>query len=538
MLRDLVIAISLANVFFIKWWLRLLDVEEPYHAQAWPSPVQYPAMILNVLGLGVAFWAAVTLARRARSPLPLRIAQLVFLLVFLIVFPYQFMWISRLTDFHLFSREWVSLGQAASEFGPLLFQLFWIALVALIIYRWRQIAVTYISILLLMASPVALLAFVRATASWVSPHSPLEEVPRAELLDTETPRVVWIVLDEFDQRVGFDARPAGIRMPALDRLREEALYATDAHPPAGATLRSLPALTTGRFVVHADRIRANEMLLTFGDAEGNSEETEAWSETPSIFSRVRELGGDSALVGIYHPYCRVLGAQLVDCVSKPFGLGPRLDRSTSLSEAMMLQLCRVVRIYPILHRCQASAQRVELGRSHRILMERALEQVRDPRFDLVFLHFALPHLPGVWDRHTHTMTDSMTSNYFDNLELADRVVADIRSALEEAEMWDATTFIVTSDHGLRYEKMWRHKLIWTAEEEESILGSEFDFRVPLFVKFPGQSSGYELTEPVNGVVLHDLVVAVASGQIESASEGIAWMIEASGFGVSPYLEGD
>ena len=153
MLRDLVIAISLANVFFVRSWQKLLGLDVPYHAQDWPSSTQHLAMMLNVLGIGVACWATVTLARRARSRLPLQIAQLGFLLVVLMALPYQFLRASTRGDLKLVIRNLVSLSETVGSIGPLLLHLLWLALVVAIFARWRRRVVGELSLLLLILSP-------------------------------------------------------------------------------------------------------------------------------------------------------------------------------------------------------------------------------------------------------------------------------------------------------------------------------------------------------------------------------------------------
>src|SRR5438034_4901686 len=79
MLRDLARALSLANLCFIAVWARLID---PLYNI--PGFNQYLSIIINVLLLALLFWTAITLARRFRKPLALRIARLVFPLILLI----------------------------------------------------------------------------------------------------------------------------------------------------------------------------------------------------------------------------------------------------------------------------------------------------------------------------------------------------------------------------------------------------------------------------------------------------------------------
>src|SRR5262249_24445733 len=74
---------------------------------------------------------------------------------------------------------------------------------------------------------------------WVNPAPLNRPVPSLR-------RVVWLVFEELDQRITFEARPAGLELPELDRLRRESLYADTARPPAAPGELTIPALITRR----------------------------------------------------------------------------------------------------------------------------------------------------------------------------------------------------------------------------------------------------------------------------------------------------
>src|SRR5262249_13365534 len=105
--------------------------------------------------------------------------------------------------------------------------------------------------------------------------------------------------------------------------------AANAYPPAKWTMRSIPALVTGRLVAEAQPSSYNELTLTFDDAS----EPAPWSTQPNVFSRAREIRANSAVVGWYHPYCRVIGADLTKCSFT--AVANEMDRRTrSVSQSM------------------------------------------------------------------------------------------------------------------------------------------------------------------------------------------------------------
>src|SRR5262249_57955272 len=108
---------------------------------------------------------------------------------------------------------------------------------------------------------------------WVDPAPPNRPAPSLG-------RVVWLVFEELDQRITFEARPAGLELPELDRLRRESLYANAARPPAVTSDVTMPALITGRPVVAAAPINVRDLELTFRNGK-----TALWSAEPNGFSR-------------------------------------------------------------------------------------------------------------------------------------------------------------------------------------------------------------------------------------------------------------
>src|SRR5262249_20087702 len=144
-------------------------------------------------------------------------------------------------------------------------------------------------------------------------------------------RVVWIVFEELDQRIAFEARPTGLELPELDRLRRESLYAHAARPPGGTTDVTISALITGRPVVAAAPLGPSDLQLTFADGK-----TAPWSAEPNVFSRARVLGYDTALVGWSLPYSRILGGSLGAAHWRP-SVTSEQTRGDTLGEGLLSQ---------------------------------------------------------------------------------------------------------------------------------------------------------------------------------------------------------
>ena len=303
MLKDFLTALSLSNLCFISGWHLLLVRHASsypfYHWKVHPGPLCL-AIILDVLLLAGLLWAAMTLARRSGKRYVLKIARATFLLALLVPL-FHFTPYIRLREYPVVL--WSLLACGLIIVGGLI----------VLIRRGRTLAGIAVRAVLVL-SPLVAVWFYQGVALWVnSPRSgeSIREKERSGGSDSGGPagrRVLWLVFDELDFRLGFVDRPASVRLPEFDRLRQESVFANNAYPPAGDTVLSLPALLSGRLVANAHRVSHDELTLTFSEGE-----TTPWSRAPNIFTEARRAGYGTGLAGWYHPYCRVIGDSLDTC---------------------------------------------------------------------------------------------------------------------------------------------------------------------------------------------------------------------------------
>jgi arylsulfatase A-like enzyme len=310
-------------------------------------------------------------------------------------------------------------------------------------------------------------------------------------------RVVWVVLEELDQRIVFEARPAGLDLRTLDRLRRESLYADAARPPAGTPELSMPALITGRPVIAAAPVGPHDLQLTFRGGE-----TARWSTYPNVFSRARALGYDTAVIGWHLPYPRVLGRSL--------GLGDwrasdihEQARGDTFGRTLLSQWMSLVP--PVNVRRIVSQRFAELA-------DLAVRTAADDRFGLVLLHLPVPRPPGIYDPATGDLTpwnfSGTVDGYFGNLALADRLLADVVRGLRRTRLDDRTWLVVTAD------RWWRASTSYDGEE---------DHRVPFLVRPPDGGRAPHVDAPFNTVATHDLVLAILRGSIIDTQAAAAWL---------------
>jgi hypothetical protein len=347
-------------------------------------------------------------------------------------------------------------------------------------------------------------------------------------------RVIWMLFDELDQRLAFDARQPSVDLPELDRLRAESFVASHATQTAPWTIIALPSLLSGRVFSRAELVDSDTLrVYPEGSPQGLN-----WRDENNVFKQARALGVNAELVGWHHPYCRVFGDSMVRCLDVPGG-----HPTDALLRELIATDQGVLRTVASLFRLQLEnvldmlrstgstgsenlgspfVQRRQLDQ-YFLIRDRGYAAAADPRIGFLFVHFPAPHLFAIYDRKRGDFTLSAATGYFDNLALVNRTVGEMRRTLESAGLWENTNIVITADHGLRPE-LWRGRYNWTPELQRLTEGGASD-TVPLIVKLAGRDRPLGYDKPFSGVVTGALSVAILSGQVSTAGETAAWLDE-------------
>jgi hypothetical protein len=504
MLKDLVKALSLANLCFIITWNELLN-----------SPLRRSntcfAMIINVMWFGALFWIVATLARRSGNALAMRLVRFLFPLAVLLPLNglAQILWPGA----KLIS-ELVVLGIA-------------IAVMALFeVMPWYHLILRGSSIGVTMLFPFVLLTMSQAFWSAINvSHPPL--APALSFRKIPAPRVLWLLFDELDQQIAFSDRPTTLQLPEMDRLRSQSLYATNVYSPSDSTLVSVPALITGKLLSNAELVSRSKLMITIDGAE----KAVNWNNEPNLFSQAREAGFNTALIGWYLPCCDLIPEGLTSCSWIDF-------EAATLGESMSEQFGKLVGTIPFVSRVgNAYFEREELNRnkairSHIAVLETAKRLVVDPDMGLMLLHWQVPHSPNIYKRDTDEFQVTGESSYLDNLRLVDRTLGELRRVMEESGMWENTHVLLTSDHWWR-SSIWRVLGPWTNEDADT-LKSDDDHRVPFMLKLAGQKHSITYDSVFNNVLTHDLILALLGSGLSSPNSVVRWLDEHRSIGESPY----
>lgn len=503
--RDFLIALSLANVTFLRLWSELLDVGAGarYSMRLPPRPVALQSAIINVFMLGGVLCLAATLARRTvRGRLVLQWGTLLFC-----AFP-----LNALRSV-LAMSYFPSFGGTPAQAGGRVEVVALIAascgiMAALTLFRTRVARLA--PAVLLIVSPLVFINVGRAVVQIVS-YNPqaYADKPLAGPVSVVPPprRAVWIIFDEMDEGIAFANRRPGLSLPEFDRLRDESFYALHAYSPALNTLESMPALITGKPVATAESVSPDRLSLHFADGSVGE-----FQKEKNVFSRARQAGFQTAVAGWYHPYCRVLNDSLTECQWSEFD-SPTKNNSTGerLPEVALNQVRSL--LPPTLFPIGQSLTSLHHVRIYQQVLAAGTRFAIDPRIGLVLIHFPVPHSPYIYNSKTRRLGAENTgaAGYSDALELADQTLSSVRSAMQAAGVWDSTTVLISADHGYR--------------RPRKVNNPQSDRWVPFVLKLAGQHNPQAYGRSVNTIMTSDLLLQVLQGHLRTATQVSAWLVE-------------
>lgn len=490
-IKDALVAVSLSNLIFLRPTFDLLFDSDRFYDRFLLTNTDLLALLCNIFCGAAVIWLGLRAARRFRNAWVQLILHLAFFSLFLIPADFIRTKFYGVPDYRMlmfFKQPLVILG------GMVLF--------ALVLWQHRRLAVAVAGLLGIM-SAFALVVLIKIVLlmAGVAHIQQCDPGTLAPLLPVhpDRPRVVWMIFDETDYRLVFEQRPAGLELPQFDRLAQETLRADHAYPPADATQYSMPQAILGR---RAAVERAGcDMSVTLFDTG----ETTTFTSLPNVFSAARQLGYNTAALGWFIPYDRLLSGQLNFCQWYPW---PPFEsaRADTFGRAFRNQLTSLAwpfhmrEVYADL--CQDS-------------MRTALALSTNSTYGLTLLHVPPPHRPGIYSaaKHRISIWDTIfgmsgSQGYFNNLALADYELGEIRRNMEAAGLWDNTWIIVSADHS------WRSSPDFDGQR---------DYRVPFFVKPPGPADPALYSQQFNTILTHDLILAILRGQLTNREDVVDWL---------------
>jgi hypothetical protein len=490
-IKDALLCVSLANLCFIQAWSGVFyEGDHGFFKKTPVTATTLAALLLNIGGAALLFWLGAQWARRPKERAIRFVANTVLCLLLLVPLNYV-----RITYLEL-------QGTAVLVWAKKSGALFLGFVLAASFVCWHRFWGRFARVLLMIFLPLVAISLGQIGLAWFRLATPVAARPapvRQFQAAPDQPRVVWIIFDEMDRRLTFDQRPPGVELPELDQLRRESLDATNGFSPAGVTFMALPSLLSGRTAVSVEPGSASDLNIVWQDTR----ERGTWAASSNVFSRARALGLNTAIVGWYLPYSRMLetSANRIDWMPLPW---TEPARGSGLARTMRNQVCSML---PFLHSRLLTFERIPS------LLAGAREIAADPNTHLAFLHLPLPHRPAIYRAKTGEFTAfnfSMPAGYFDNLALCDRVLGELRRGITQAGLGDRTWLLVSSDH------WWR---------ESHCADGKTDHRVPFLLKAPRDNRPVTFGRRFSTVVSQALLLAILRGEVRGHEDAAAWLEE-------------
>lgn len=298
-------------------------------------------------------------------------------------------------------------------------------------------------------------------------------------------RVVVLLFDEMAEEYTAAESRNKLELPELDRFRRESVYSVNAFAPGHMTRISVPSYISGKLIPFEYDVTAED----YSGAYWSTHPTFAKQMESSLFSAARKEGSRVAVAGWHLPYCRLYGAALDYCFF--LGASDYDYRSNPLSN-----------LHSVFNRTFHLRDRNN-SELYARLLRRAKELVADPQYQLVFIHFPIPHLPGIADENGKLLPivpqESREEHYLNNMKLVDKTVRDIRITMDQHGRWDSDNVIITSDHGVHWYRPWVQGV------------KNRDLRVPFMLKMAGSDKGphtHRLTERFETININSIILSL------------------------------
>ncbi len=494
MWRNYRLSLYFANLVYLRGWADLVPVngDDLYNRKTLPGFHVYFALAADVLALSLLIFAVLSLAPKMpawlRRCLPVAAMAVMAIAV-------------------SFLRGLLIHYVPGSVVAAFLGFLFLCA--AVLVIRFSALATRLIKGLALAATPCLAVTFI-APLYYLTRPSPLPPDPplAQRLAGTPTARVLWIVFDDWDQRLTFENPAAAPPVPTLASLSDRSFAATRALAAQSpipvinmATANAIPSLLYGKLLLTSETDDPATRRLQFAGIR----QPVVLGSGDNVFARIRSQGWNSAIAGWYLPYCRIFAPQLTGCY-----WDVRYDQAQSASASTLHAAIDETRMlfetdmYSPFGISLVSTRHFE---EYEALVAAARRYAADPTIALAFIHFNIPHTPyfynpeiGRSDRRDHR--DDL---YIDALKWVDRAVGEILTSVNQAGLEAKTAIILSSDHPAR-----------------PVLPT--DPHVPFIVHLPGEKAGLVSVQEFSTLGTADLALAIAKGEIQTPFEIEKFMI--------------
>ena len=495
--RIILAVISLVNLSFLLVWRELI-FSNPADSYWMPSFQfeSYLAALVNVGMLSLIVFALVYCIKKWKSRLRNLVA--VFLAIIGLILPLNYF--RMVVDLDAGALYWLEGHEAKVLVVGLVFLGLCVMLCLVYFKYFMQCAIG----VLLIFSPFAVITL--SQVAWKAIEQLQQQQMVADVIydkqiglsGKKKQRIVWIIFDELDYRLAFQGRPGNIDLQNFDRFKSQAIFATKGMSHSKNTEEAIPSFLTGKLVQQAEPLGPAILRLKFDDP--GEPQSVSWIKQANIFSQAYTRGASIGIIGLYHPYCRLFLSQYAFC--SWYALNTYAPQaSTSVLQEMTSQLKGIT---PVSRRLNAIS-------TYNDMLDTSSKVVEDPRYDFVYIHASVPHGPDIYNslKKDFTVFNLAKAGYFDNLLLADKFLGEIRKHMEDANLWDSSVVLITSDHE------WRHVYLYDNRRVR---------KIPFLLKMPGQKVEVTYNKSMSPMlVTKNLLLEIFDGNLHDPRAVLSWL---------------
>ncbi len=453
------------------------------------------AIVIGVLGLSVLVAIAGYGLSRVRNPWGKSAARFAFSLI--------------LADLALswLTSTFVGVGFTAKY--DAVFWLGWVSLATVLFFvrhpAWR---ISSALARLMWPLPIIYGFLVFSWPSWDGrggDSSAIHEIPQETSRQDATAAPVYIfIFDEWSYPRSLEKGRFCADLPHLAAFGEHATVFHQAFSPADTTYVSLPRLLLQQ--------RDGSLALSGGRAFWQTDqERRPLGELPTILDAAVKLGYHARLLGFYHPYHSLFQEHAFEARGYPND-PKRADLAGRTLELLVYNLDFLTDpLSRWIYRWYQSRHFSEHWRRHVTnIVAESLELLdRGEQNLFAVFHWPLPHGPFIFDKQGYylgpydPLRDTMygtPEDYHRHLQLLDRRIGKIVQHLRATGRYDEALIVFTSDHS------WRRDPLLTTKPN-----APQRRHVPLLIKFPGQTEGQEVWDPVELADLQGLILPRLAG---------------------------
>ncbi len=535
--KPLAVSVSLAGQLLIDTWVMVEQVRSPqslYLSFSKPWPVLELSALINMVLFATAIFLLITATEKVRNRLH---SDAVYAPVTVVagLIGWNFLrWLTMDVAVHLADvyLRGESLGVLLWRSGAALWVLLIPVALFFLVLKPRKTWSVFQTVSLVLL-PFALYRL--GITAWQTVYQPGRNVafttksvyPPAQA-GVRKSLVLWLIFDEMDYRATFESETAAWTSKNLRDLRNYSFHATRAFEPSDGTARAVPGYLVGRPVAHVGWDSPNDLMLQFvGDDKYNP-----WTAQQTLLHEAAGLHRTTAILGYFHPYCRLFGGQVSECEVLPDPERGELQKwwstllSVPLYRAAFMQAARSVWApqtvarydgvrFPVWRRWVRERTEERHAYSASQARNSLLRMVSDRKFDFVVAHLPLPHPPALRRLPGSSSRAIDEPGYSGNLLSADHLLGEIIALLRSTGRWDETTLVVTSDHSVR--DFWlKHEFLDPSLREA--IEKRQEPTVPLLVKLPHQTQGVQFDKPFNAVLVHGIIKAALRGELTSPEQ--------------------